>query len=48
MPDAHASGRLAMSPIAIVMTAAPMHVAVTAAETGTPPADRMSGFTTMM
>ena len=37
-----------MKPIAIVMMPAPMQVAVTAAVMGTPPADRISGLTTMM
>ncbi len=48
MPEAQAKGRFAMRPIAMVMTAAPIQVAVTAAVTGTPPAERMSGFTTMI
>ena len=48
MPDASASGLLAISPIAIVMMAAPKQVAVSAASNGTPASERIAGLTAMM
>ena len=48
MPEAQASGRLEKTPIAMVMMPAPRQVAVTAAASGMPAAERMLGLTTMM
>ena len=48
MPEAQASGRFENTPIAIVITAAPRQVAVTAAVGLIPAADRMLGLTMMM
>ena len=48
MPDASASGRFAMRPIATHMSAAPSAVAVAAPSKGTPAAERMPGLTKMM
>ena len=48
MPEASAMGRLAMRPMAMVMTAAPRQVAVSAAANGMPAASIMDGLTAMM
>ena len=48
MPDARASGRLAIRPMHKVMMAAPKQVAVRAASKGMPAAVRMVGLTAMM
>ncbi len=48
MPEARAIGLFAMRPIAMVMTAAPKHVAVSAASNGTPATTSMFGLTAMM
>ena len=45
IPDASAMGRLAIRPMAAVMTAAPKHVAVSAALNGMPAASIMAGLT---
>ena len=48
MPEARANGRFAIKPMASVMMAAPMHVAVKAALNGMPAETRICGFTAMM
>ena len=48
MPDASAIGLFAIRPIAMVMIAAPKHVAVSAASNGTPATTSIFGFTAMM
>ena len=48
MPDASAIGRFAIRPIAMVMMAAPKHVAVSAALNGMPAASIIDGLTAMM
>ena len=48
MPEASASGRFAIRPMAMHMRAAPSAVAVTAPSNGTPAAESIPGFTKMM
>ena len=48
MPEARATGRLAMRPMATVITAAPTQVAVRPASNGTPASERMAGLTATM
>ena len=48
MPDASASGRLEMNPMARHISAAPSAVAVAAPSNGTPAAERIPGLTKTM
>ncbi len=48
MPEASASGRFVMRPIARHISAAPNAVAVAAPSNGTPAAERIPGFTKTM
>jgi hypothetical protein len=51
IPEARANGVLVIRPMSILISPAPIHVAITAASNGipvAPPADSMAGFTKMM